>query len=101
MDKRPVVPNSIKPMPLEPLSSCIGFPFFGDCDMPEGQVLERLGDILYWIGCIIAAIVVVWGAIFCFRDSNSDDPYLFSVVAVGAFSIWVIGRALRYILSGK
>ena len=69
--------------------------------MPEGQVLERLGEILYWIGCAIAVVVVVWGAIFCFSDSNSDDPYLFSLVAVGAFSIWVIGRALRYILSDK
>ena len=69
--------------------------------MPEGKVLTRLGDVLYWLGCIMAAIVVVWGAVFCFRDSSADDPYLFSVVAVAAFAIWVIGRALRYILSGK
>jgi uncharacterized membrane protein YdbT with pleckstrin-like domain len=70
-------------------------------DMPEGQVVARLGDILYWIGCVLAAIVVVWGALFCFRGDNADDPYLFLVVAVAAFSVWVIGRALRYILSGK
>jgi hypothetical protein len=69
--------------------------------MPEGKVLARLGDILYWIGCVLAGIVVVWGAVFCFRADNGDDPYLFSLVAVAAFSIWVIGRALRYILSGK
>jgi hypothetical protein len=70
-------------------------------DMPERKVLARLGEILYWISCILAAIVVVWGALFCFRSDNADDPYLFSVVAVAAFSVWVIGRALRYILSGK
>jgi hypothetical protein len=69
--------------------------------MPEGKVLARLGDLLYWIGCILAATVVVWGAVFCFRGDHADDPYLFSLVAVAAFSIWVIGRALRYILSGK
>ena len=70
-------------------------------DMPERKVLARLGDILYWIGCILAAIVVVWGALFCFRGDNADDPYLFLLIAVAAFSIWVIGRALRNILSGK
>jgi hypothetical protein len=69
--------------------------------MPEGKVLARLGDVLYWIGCVLAAIVVVWGAVFCFAGDRADDPYLFSLVAVAAFSIWVIGRACRYILSGK
>jgi hypothetical protein len=64
-------------------------------------VLSRLGDVLYWLGCILAAIVVVWGGVFAFRGGHDDDPYLFSVVAVAAFAVWVIGRALRYILSGK
>jgi hypothetical protein len=44
---------------------------------------------------------VVWGGVFAFRGGHDDDPYLFSVVAVAAFAVWVIGRALRYILSGK
>ena len=70
-------------------------------DLPERKVLSRLGDILYWIGCILAAIVVVWGGVFCFRGEHGEDPYLFPVVAVAAFSIWVIGRALRFIISGK
>lgn len=77
------------------------FLFLGDRDLPERKVLARLGDVLYWLGCILAAIVVVWGAVFFFRGDQDGDPYLFSVVAVAAFAIWVIGRALRYILSGK
>ena len=64
-------------------------------------MLERLGDVLYWLGCILAAIVLVWGAVFFLGGEHAGDPYLFSVVAVAAFAIWVIGRALRYILSGK
>jgi hypothetical protein len=76
-------------------------PFIGDADLPERKVLSRLGDVLYWLGCILAAIVVVWGGVFAFRGDHDDDPYLFSVVAVAAFAVWVIGRALRYILSGK
>jgi hypothetical protein len=76
-------------------------PFIGDADLPERKVLSRLGEVLYWLGCILAAIVVVWGGVFAFRGDHDDDPYLFSVVAVAAFAVWVIGRALRYILSGK
>src|SRR6202040_519866 len=30
-------------------------------DLAEGNVLTRLGDVLYWLGCILAAIVMVWG----------------------------------------
>jgi hypothetical protein len=59
-----------------------------------GNVLKRLGDVLYWVGCILAASVVVWGV-------HEDDPYIFALAVVGAFSIWTIGRAWRYILSGK
>jgi hypothetical protein len=76
------------------------FRFWG-FDMPKGKVLARLGDVLYWLGCLFAAIVVVWGAIFCFGDNSADDPYLFSLVAVAAFAVWVIGLACRYILSDR
>ena len=73
----------------------------GPHDMPERKVLARLAGALYWLGCILAAIVVVWGAVFCFRSGPGDDVYLFPVVAVVAFAIWVIGLACRYIFSGK
>jgi hypothetical protein len=77
------------------------FSVWGLNDMPERKLLARIGGALYWLGCILAAVVVVWGAVFCFRDNSADDPYLFSVVAVAAFAIWVIGLACRYLLSGK
>jgi hypothetical protein len=41
------------------------------------------------------------GCQFCFGDDHAGDPYLLSIVDVAAFAIWVIGRALRLILSGK
>jgi hypothetical protein len=75
--------------------------FLGNRHLPERKVLSRIGDALYWLGCILAAIVVVWGFVFFFGGDHAGDPYLFSVVAIAAFAIWVIGRALRYILSGK
>jgi hypothetical protein len=60
----------------------------------SSNVLTRLGDVLYWVGCIFAAGVVVWGV-------HEDDPYIFAFSVVAAFSIWMIGRAWRYILTGK
>jgi hypothetical protein len=69
--------------------------------MPERKMLARLGDVLFWLGCILAAIVVVWGAVFYFSGDGADDPYLFSLVAVAAFAVWVIGLALRHLLSGE
>jgi len=73
----------------------------GPSDMPERKVLARLADALYWLGCILAAIVVVWGAVLYLRGGPADDVYLLPIVAVAAFAIWVIGLACRYILSGK
>jgi hypothetical protein len=71
-------------------------------DIAEGNVLTRLGDVLYWLGCILAAIVVAWGVQVCLGDTNNaDDPYMLAPIAAGAFAIWTIGRACRYILSGK
>jgi hypothetical protein len=69
--------------------------------MPEGKVLARLGVALYWIGSVLAAVVMVWGAVFCLYGERARDPYVCSIVAVAAFAIWVIGRTCRYILSGK
>jgi hypothetical protein len=69
--------------------------------MPEGKVLSRLGDVLYWLGSFLALVVAVWGAVFCLYGERAEDPYVCLVVAAAAFSIWVIGRACRYILSGK
>jgi hypothetical protein len=77
------------------------FCVYSGCDMPEGKVLSRLGDILYWLACIVAALIVVWGALSCFRADRADDPYLCALMAVAAFAIWAGGRACRYIFSGK
>ena len=52
-------------------------------------------------GCILAAVLLVWGTVFCLRDNSADDPYLLSVVAIVAFAIWVIGLACRHIFSDR
>jgi hypothetical protein len=69
--------------------------------MPEGKVRARLGDVLYWLCCVVAVVVFAWGAHGELAGTSADSPYLFALATVAAFAIWIIGRACRYILAGK
>ena len=63
-------------------------------------MLERLGDILYWLGCGIAVLFVamdvaslVWGE--GDRTTTIIFGFLMSVLS------WLAGWVLRYILTGR
>lgn len=62
----------------------------------------RLGDVLYWVGCALAA-----GCLALFAWLGVDDPrpetrtIAFAVGAGGALMIWLFGRACRYVLAGR
>jgi hypothetical protein len=94
------VPNG--PMQFEPTARAASvFPSLAPADLPEGKLLSRLGDVLYWLCCVVALLVFAWGAWSEFGGTSADGPYLFALASVAAFAIWIIGRACRYILSGK
>ncbi|ODM80953.1 hypothetical protein [Bradyrhizobium elkanii] len=65
----------------------------------------RLGNALYLIGCIVAAICIATGAITAIVMHNSGGDVAFApivggvIAALGLIS-WLIGRVCRYILSG-
>jgi hypothetical protein len=60
-------------------------------------VLARLGHVLYWIGCIVAVVVLLAGA----AAWLAPGPPAFMVLgAIAAVIAWLIGRACRYVLSG-
>ena len=62
-------------------------------------MLARLGDVLYWAGCLIGGLLVInviWSYIETQRYSRDD---LF-IVGVGVVC-WLIGRACRYVLAGR
>jgi hypothetical protein len=69
------------------------------------MMLARLGNVLYWLGCILAGFAVICAIAMVVIPSNPNDTPVSSglpiVFAVGAFMIWLIGRALRYILAGR
>jgi hypothetical protein len=61
----------------------------------------RLANKLYWTACVLAAL---W-ALFVFAiDAKQLHPnWTIStpIATGGAFVIWIIGRAARYVLAGK
>ena len=62
---------------------------------------ERLGNVLYWLGCIIAALVAGIGVFVYVAEGlgRSDGLMMLIVFLVLAAVPWLIGRALRYVLS--
>jgi hypothetical protein len=62
----------------------------------------RLGKVLYWLGCIIAGLTALIGILIYASEGygRKDGPVVTGFVLVVAFAIWLIGVALRYVLSG-
>ncbi len=60
-------------------------------------MFKRLGNVLYWIGCILAGIAVLVGVAFLFMPG---EALFFVMACFSALAIWVTGLALRYILGG-
>jgi len=65
-------------------------------------MLPRLGNVLYWLGCILAALImaaaiVVWFGGAQYRPNGWVIIFEFVVFAL---VVWLIGRMCRYVLSG-
>jgi hypothetical protein len=64
------------------------------------NMLARLGSVLYWLGCGLAALLVIFFLFLVFSPSTAEvkfSPFLLA----GALIVWLIGRACRYVLSGR
>lgn len=62
-------------------------------------MIERLGNLLYWIGNVAAAL---WCALFLYAASISSSGSSMVVIAIiGAVVIWLIGRAALYLFAGR
>lgn len=59
----------------------------------------RLGNVLYWLGCVCAALFAAIVAIIAI-DPGRDAQVFMALFAMCALLSWVVGRALRYILAG-
>jgi len=53
------------------------------------EIFERLGRVLYWAGCALAAVVF-------FASIKGGNG---GIGLAAAFLIWLVGRTFRYILA--
>jgi hypothetical protein len=63
----------------------------------------RIGNVLYWLGCILAALTVAAGvAMYAVEGhSRSDGIGVFIGFLVAAVIPWMMGRALLYVLAAR
>jgi hypothetical protein len=61
-------------------------------------MLKRLGDVVYWLGCIAAGITLLaggyeaaWGAF--------DSRWYFLIVVVVAAVVWLLGSIFRHVIT--
>jgi hypothetical protein len=63
---------------------------------------ERVGNVLYWLGCIVAGLTVLLGVGVFFASQNQREGLsVMAFVFVFAFIAWLVGRACRYVLAGR
>jgi hypothetical protein len=57
-------------------------------------MLARLGNALYWLGCIIAGLIVIYAGVIYSTEgyARSEDTGLLVVFALMAFAVWLVGR---------
>lgn len=64
-------------------------------------VMQRLGLVLNWSGCLIAALGLGMALIVAFGSKGSDAEIFVGLGAVTAVTAWLIGRALLFICAGR
>jgi hypothetical protein len=64
-----------------------------------GETPPSAGRTLYWLATIIAAIIVVFAVADFFIGWAQGAPILRIFAFVAAAAVWLIGRALRALLT--
>ncbi len=67
----------------------------------EPTLLARLGRVVYWVGSAVAVVIALLGLVaWLFRDEPAS--WFFAVIGLFfAGLVWLIGRAVLYILSDR
>ncbi len=63
-------------------------------------MIERLANVLYWIGCGAAALVVGLAVVMAIVSPPEAVFFLIAGAIAGALA-WLLGRAARYVLAGR
>ena len=65
-----------------------------------GGAPARLGQVIYW-GASGVAVLLALLAIFEFTRASPDAPFLGIVFGVIGIGVWLVGRAIVYVLAGR
>jgi hypothetical protein len=66
---------------------------------PETTITERLGRVLYWFGCVLAAVILALGSLVL--KGEGSVPLIPVIIVLGlALLAWLLGWACRFVLSG-
>jgi hypothetical protein len=67
------------------------------------EMRARLGKTLYWLGCTLSVIALIWGVYLLRVEAHSQHDRAFtlvmSILVAGVF--WLIGRTFRNVFSDK
>jgi hypothetical protein len=68
--------------------------------------MARLGNIIYWLGCVIAVVVIAYPFFFIVSEWGNyelapPDPWSVGAYVVGGAAIWLIARAAKYVLARR
>jgi hypothetical protein len=64
-------------------------------------MLARLGQVFYWAACAFATLLLGFG-VYAYSNGTGGDrwtPLIFFWLV--GFAVWVLGRAVLYILTAK
>jgi hypothetical protein len=64
-------------------------------------MVERLGHVLYALGCIAAGAVITIWLLLIWQAPDLRQTVVFIFAAVLAIALWLVGKACRYVLAGR
>jgi hypothetical protein len=65
-------------------------------------MLERFGDVFYWIGIIVAAMVVLAGVgVVVYLQDDAIGAYFGGGIALTGLIPYLVGRACRFALADR
>jgi len=62
---------------------------------------ERLGIVLYWTGCILAGSWLLLMLYLVSTENTTVTVPLLAAMFLPALVLWLLGKGLRFIFSGK
>jgi hypothetical protein len=66
-----------------------------------GGTLARLGNVLYWAATAVAIVLVVLAVLAYFTATGTGALQSALLIVAFAGLVWLIGRAILYVLAGR